>query len=58
MRFEAWMDNKVFDTGVMFAFGIIGYLMRKLGSPAAPALLGLVLGPSVERSLRQSLSMQ
>jgi len=50
-------DNNVFDMWVMFAFGIIGYLMRKLEFPAAPAVLGLVLGPMVERSLRQSLTI-
>ncbi len=50
-------DNNIFDMWVMFAFGIIGYLMRKLDFPAAPAVLGLVLGPLVERSLRQSLTI-
>jgi len=50
-------DNNIFDMWVMFGFGIIGYLMRKLEFPAAPAVLGLVLGPMVERSLRQSLTI-
>ena len=50
-------DNNVFDMWVMFFFGIVGYLMRKLDFPAAPAVLGLVLGPLVERSLRQSLTI-
>ena len=50
-------DNNIFDMWVMFAFGVIGYLMRKLEFPAAPAVLGLVLGPMVERSLRQSLTI-
>jgi putative tricarboxylic transport membrane protein len=50
-------DNNVFDMWIMFGFGIIGYLMRKLDFPAAPAVLGLVLGPLVERSLRQSLTI-
>jgi putative tricarboxylic transport membrane protein len=50
-------DNNVFDVWVMLAFGIIGYLMRKLEFPAAPAVLGLVLGPLLERSLRQSLTI-
>ncbi|MFA5026792.1 MAG: tripartite tricarboxylate transporter permease [Candidatus Methylomirabilota bacterium] len=50
-------ENNVFDMWVMFGFGIIGYLMRKLEIPAAPAVLGLVLGPMVERSLRQSLTI-
>ncbi len=50
-------DNNIFDMWVMFGFGIVGYLMRKLEFPAAPAVLGLVLGPMVERSLRQSLTI-
>lgn len=50
-------DNNIFDMWVMFGFGIVGYLMRKLRFPAAPAVLGLVLGPMVERSLRQSLTI-
>jgi putative tricarboxylic transport membrane protein len=50
-------DNNLFDMWVMFAFGLVGYLMRKLEFPAAPAVLGLVLGPMVERSLRQSLTI-
>jgi putative tricarboxylic transport membrane protein len=50
-------DNNMFDVWVMFVFGIIGYLMRKLDFPPAPTVLGLVLGPMVERSLRQALTM-
>ena len=46
-----------FDMWVMFAFGVIGYLMRKLKFPAAPVVLALVLGPMVERTLRQSLTI-
>jgi putative tricarboxylic transport membrane protein len=50
-------DNNIFDMWVMFGFGIIGYLMKKLEFPAAPVVLALVLGPMVERSLRQSLTI-
>jgi putative tricarboxylic transport membrane protein len=50
-------DNNIFDMWVMFVFGIIGYLMRKLKFPAAPVVLALVLGPLVERTLRQSLTI-
>jgi len=38
-------------------FGLMGYAMRKLDYPAAPLILGLVLGDSMERALRQSLMM-
>jgi putative tricarboxylic transport membrane protein len=42
---------------MLAAFGLVGYLMRKLDYPSAPLILGLVLGDSMERALRQSLMM-
>jgi putative tricarboxylic transport membrane protein len=50
-------DNNVFDMWVMFFFGIVGYVMRKLDFPAAPMVLALVIGRLVEMSLRQSLTI-
>jgi putative tricarboxylic transport membrane protein len=50
-------DNNVFDMWIMFFFGLIGYVMRKLGYPAAPMVLALVIGRLVEMSLRQSLTI-
>ncbi len=50
-------DNNIFDMWIMFVFGLIGYLMQKLHYPPAPMVLALVLGPMVERSLRQSLTI-
>ena len=43
------------DVWLMFGFGVVGFLMRKLNYPLAPAVLAIVLGPLAERSLRQSL---
>ena len=43
------------DVWLMFAFGVVGYLMRKLDYPLAPAVLAIVLGPLAEPALRQSL---
>src|ERR671923_328310 len=51
------LKGTVFDVGVMLVFGVIGYLLRKLGFPLAPAVLALILGPFMERSLRTSLEM-
>ena len=45
------------DVWLMLVFGIVGYLMRKLDYPMAPAVLAIVLGPLAETSLRQSLLM-
>ncbi len=50
-------DNNIVDVWVMFVFGVVGYVMRKLNYPPAPLVLALVLGPMVERSLRQSLTI-
>ena len=50
-------DNNIFDMWVMFFFGVVGYVMRKLDYPPAPMVLALVLGRMVEMSLRQSLTI-
>ena len=51
------LQQSVFDVGVMIACGIIGYGMRKIDLPIAPLVLGLILGPFIEKSLRTSLEM-
>lgn len=45
------------DLWIMFAFGIVGYLMRKFDFPAAPLVLALVLGPIMEKNLKLSLTI-
>ena len=45
------------DVIVVGIFGMLGYGMRLLGFPAAPLLLGFVLGPLVERHLQRALLM-
>ena len=47
--------SRMFDVWLMLLFGIVGYLMRKLDYPVAPAVLAIVLGPMTEPALRQSL---
>jgi putative tricarboxylic transport membrane protein len=51
------LNQSVFDIGVMIVFGVVGYGLRKLDLPVAPAVLGLILGPFMEKSLRTSLEM-
>ncbi|CAG7633082.1 hypothetical protein PAESOLCIP111_03444 [Paenibacillus solanacearum] len=50
-------NNNLFDVGVMFAFGILGYLMKKADIPMAPIVLTFVLGKMLESSLLQSLKL-
>ena len=39
----------------MLIFGVVGFLMRKFHYPAAPLLLGFVLGPLLEEHLRRAM---
>ncbi len=43
------------DVWLMVIFGVVGYLLRKLDYPMAPAVLAIVLGPLAESSMRQAL---
>ena len=47
----------MFDVWVALGAAIVGYLMRKRLWPIAPPVLGFILGPMMEQSLRQALSM-
>ncbi|MEM6548695.1 MAG: tripartite tricarboxylate transporter permease [Pseudomonadota bacterium] len=49
------INNTIFDVGVMFAMGGVGYLMLRLEIPAAPFLIAFILGPLLEDNFRQSL---
>lgn len=51
------INQSTFEIWVMLLFGVIGYGLRKIDFPVAPAILGLILGPLLERSLRTSLEM-
>jgi len=43
------------DVLLMVLFGFVGYFMRKFDFDPAPVMLAYVLGPMLERALRQSL---
>jgi putative tricarboxylic transport membrane protein len=45
----------VFDMFAVVAFGVIGYLMKKVGLEPGPLVLAFVLGSLLERSFRQSM---
>ncbi len=51
------INNNMFDVGIMFVFGLLGYLMVKYNFPRAPMVVGLILGPLAETGLQQSLLM-
>jgi putative tricarboxylic transport membrane protein len=51
------INYAVMDVLIMILFGVIGYLMKKFAYEGAPLVLAYVLGPLLEMSLRQSLTM-
>lgn len=48
-------SNNEFDVAVLIFFGVVGYVMRKIGIPVAPMVLGFILGPLIEDNLRRAL---
>jgi len=51
------IHNNIFDSAMMLLFGFIGYLMKKVGIDAGPAVLGLILGPMAEENWRRAMMM-
>lgn len=51
------LHNIGFDLWVLFGFGIVGYIMKKLGFPLAPMILGVVLGKLAEINLSRALAI-
>lgn len=49
--------NTMFDVWVAFGAGFLGYIMKKNQWPLTPLILGFILGPMFELSLRQSLNI-
>ena len=49
------ISNNLYDVIVMMVFGVIGYLFEKAGFPTGPIVLAIILGPMIERNLRQAL---
>lgn len=49
------LNLAAFDVQMMLLFGVFGTIMRKFKYPAAPFVLGMVLGPMADGNLRRSL---
>ncbi|MBA2273734.1 MAG: tripartite tricarboxylate transporter permease [Actinobacteria bacterium] len=49
------INSSMFDVWLLVLFGLLGYVMRKTGFPAAPLVLAFVLGPLFEQAVRRSL---
>ncbi|MFE0756533.1 tripartite tricarboxylate transporter permease [Inquilinus sp. NPDC058860] len=44
-----------FQLGLLLAFGLLGYMLRRFHYPIAPVVVGFILGPMAELPLRRAL---
>jgi putative tricarboxylic transport membrane protein len=51
------VNNSIVDVWIMLIMGVLGYALKKFAFDPAPLVLGLVIAPLFEMSLRQSLIM-
>jgi putative tricarboxylic transport membrane protein len=51
------LSNRMFDVWVMLIFGVIGYFLERAKVPLGPFVIGLVLEPIAEESLRSGLML-
>ena len=49
--------NSMLDVGMLLVVALIGYILRKLEFQLAPMVVGLVLGPLIEKHMREGLFM-
>jgi putative tricarboxylic transport membrane protein len=49
------LNNTEFDIYLLALFGLLGYVLSKLGCEPAPLILGFILGPMMEENLRQAM---
>jgi putative tricarboxylic transport membrane protein len=49
------INNNPFDVYAIGVFGVLGYVLIRLGCEPAPLLLGFVLGPLLEEHLRRAM---
>ncbi|MGH6901909.1 MAG: tripartite tricarboxylate transporter permease, partial [Geminicoccaceae bacterium] len=51
------LNNNVVDLILLYVIGVLGFGMRMLDVPVAPAVIGLILGPLAEQQFRRALAI-
>ncbi|QII08450.1 tripartite tricarboxylate transporter permease [Rhodococcoides fascians A25f] len=51
------VNLQLLDLVLLLIFGLLGLMMRRFGLPVLPLIIGVILGPRVERQLRQTLQL-
>ncbi|HEX7890731.1 MAG TPA: tripartite tricarboxylate transporter permease [Ramlibacter sp.] len=51
------LNNNLVDLVILWVIGIVGFGMRVIGMPVAPAVVGLIIGPLLEQQFRRALAI-
>jgi putative tricarboxylic transport membrane protein len=51
------VSNNMFSVWLVVIFGLVGFFMKELDLPVAPLVLGVVLGPLLEKSMVQTSAL-
>ena len=51
------INQSLFDILCLIIFGFLGYMMRRFDFSAGPLIIGFILGPLLERSFDQSMTL-
>lgn len=51
------ISGSSFDLMIMVAFGVLGWVLRKLDVPLVPVILGTLLGNAMESNLRRAITI-
>ena len=51
------LRSSLFDVWLAAGFGVVGFLLRKTGYSIVPMVIGLFLGPMIEKGLAQSMTL-
>jgi putative tricarboxylic transport membrane protein len=49
------INNNPVDVYWMLGFGVLGYFLKMYGFQVGPVVLGMILGPMMDRSYRQAM---
>jgi putative tricarboxylic transport membrane protein len=51
------MRQSAFDLVLLYAIGLLGLVMRRFDFPAAPVVIGMIVGPLAEAQMRNAMSI-
>lgn len=51
------LNRSTFDLGLLYMVGGAGFVMRAVGVPLVPAVMGLILGPLAEMQFRRAMAI-